>query len=209
MPCSRIAALGSMPERFLLQILRSLVTHGILKSTRGVDGGYVLLKQANQVSLLDVIEAIEGPLDHEISIGEGLPDKSRARLSSVFQQVTQATLDTLSSVKLADLIFDEPWPSTAPSTASVATGTNSAKAMPVNSADTAATRIDAPTAVPQTPSANPAQTPVANVGTNGSDQLPSGIPSASNPTPQSLPAPHVIGPTDSVSTVHPNSGTSV
>jgi Rrf2 family protein len=42
-PCSRLAAEGKMPERFLLQILRSLVTHGILGSTRGVDGGYVRL----------------------------------------------------------------------------------------------------------------------------------------------------------------------
>ncbi len=39
-PCSQLAAEGKMPERFLLQILRNLVTHGILRSTRGVDGGY-------------------------------------------------------------------------------------------------------------------------------------------------------------------------
>ena len=39
-PCSKLANEGKMPERFLLQILRNLVTHGILRSTRGVDGGY-------------------------------------------------------------------------------------------------------------------------------------------------------------------------
>ena len=38
-PCSRLAAEGRMPERFLLQVLRNLVTHGILQSTRGVGGG--------------------------------------------------------------------------------------------------------------------------------------------------------------------------
>jgi hypothetical protein len=54
-----------MPERFLLQILRVLVTHGILRSTRGVDGGYALTKPADQISLLEVIEAIDGPLDSE------------------------------------------------------------------------------------------------------------------------------------------------
>ena len=41
-PCSRLATEGEMPERFLLQILRNLVAHGILGSTRGVDGGYTL-----------------------------------------------------------------------------------------------------------------------------------------------------------------------
>ena len=50
-PCSRLAADGKMPERFLLQILRNLVTHGILRSTRGVDGGYALVRPADEISL--------------------------------------------------------------------------------------------------------------------------------------------------------------
>ena len=45
-PCSQLAAEGHMPERFLLQVLRHLVTHGILHSTRGVDGGYSLNRPA-------------------------------------------------------------------------------------------------------------------------------------------------------------------
>src|SRR5580698_8195016 len=60
-PCSQLAAEGHMPERFLLQILRHLVTHGILNSTRGVDGGYALERNAEDISLLDIIEAIDGP----------------------------------------------------------------------------------------------------------------------------------------------------
>src|ERR671910_748696 len=73
-PCSRLAAEGKMPERFLLQILRSLVTHGILRSARGVDGGYALVKPADQISLLEVIEAIEGPYDSSLELGDGLTD---------------------------------------------------------------------------------------------------------------------------------------
>src|SRR4029078_8838136 len=61
-PCSRLASEGHMPERFLLQILRNLVTHGILHSTRGVDGGYSLERKPDDISLLDLIEAIDGPL---------------------------------------------------------------------------------------------------------------------------------------------------
>jgi Rrf2 family transcriptional regulator, cysteine metabolism repressor len=37
-PCRQLAATGGMPERFLLQILRNLVRHGILQSHRGVEG---------------------------------------------------------------------------------------------------------------------------------------------------------------------------
>lgn len=61
-PCSELSRLGSMPERFLLQIMRHLVTAGLAKSTRGVDGGYRLSKPLSQISLLDVAEAIDGPL---------------------------------------------------------------------------------------------------------------------------------------------------
>ncbi len=61
-PCSKLAHDGQMPERFLLQILRNLVTHGILQSTRGVDGGYRLERSPREISLLDVIEAIDGPM---------------------------------------------------------------------------------------------------------------------------------------------------
>jgi len=61
-PCSELSRLGSMPERFLLQIMRHLVTAGLAKSTRGVDGGYRLSRPLSQISLLDVAEAIDGPL---------------------------------------------------------------------------------------------------------------------------------------------------
>ena len=54
-PCSQLAAEGSMPERFLLQILRHLVAHGILDSARGVEGGYVLERSPDEISLLEVI----------------------------------------------------------------------------------------------------------------------------------------------------------
>src|ERR1700680_2225111 len=69
-PCSRLATEGHMPERFLLQILRHLVTHGILHSTRGVDGGYALERKPEEISLLDVIEAIDGPLSATLPSSE-------------------------------------------------------------------------------------------------------------------------------------------
>ena len=74
-PCSQLAAEGKMPERFLLQILRNLVTHGILRSTRGVDGGYSLVRSPDEVSLLEVIEAIEGPLNTGEPVDEGMSDR--------------------------------------------------------------------------------------------------------------------------------------
>jgi len=100
-PCSRLAASGQMPERFLLQILRNLVTHGILRSTRGVDGGYALVKPADQISLLEVIEAIEGPYETN---GENMSAESLEQLRTALDEVTQSTRGQLEAIKLSHLI---------------------------------------------------------------------------------------------------------
>ena len=90
-PCSRLAGDGKLPERFLLQILRNLVTHGILSSTRGVEGGYALIRPADKISLLEIIEAIEGPVDSALETVEGLTEGSQRKLSEALSQITQAT----------------------------------------------------------------------------------------------------------------------
>lgn len=103
-PCSQLAAQGNMPERFLLQILRNLVTHGILRSTRGVDGGYSLVRSPDEVSLLEVIEAIEGPLNTGEPIGESMTADSQTRLQDALQQVTDTSRRQLEAVKLSQLL---------------------------------------------------------------------------------------------------------
>lgn len=106
-PCSQLAAAGKMPERFLLQILRSLVTHGILRSTRGVDGGYTLTRSPEEISLLELIEAIEGPLDSNGEpMFEGIPTWSRNRLQGALREVTATTRRQLESVKLSALLAE-------------------------------------------------------------------------------------------------------
>jgi len=103
-PCNRLAAQGKMPERFLLQVLRNLVTHGILESTRGIEGGYTLQRDPNDISLLEVIEAIDGPLTSTLPIHEGLPADSKARLEEALREVTGVTRHALTAVKLAHLL---------------------------------------------------------------------------------------------------------
>src|SRR5262245_45663545 len=103
-PCSKLASEGKMPERFLLQILRNLVTHGILRSTRGVDGGYALVRPADQISLLEVIEAIEGPYDATLEMGEGLSANAQQKLQEALSGVTRSTRKQLEAIKLSQLL---------------------------------------------------------------------------------------------------------
>ena len=105
-PCSKLAARGDMPERFLLQILRILVTHGILKSTRGVEGGYSLTRPADQISLLEIIEAIDGPMEGEPGglVPAGDPDESYAKLSEALNEITRTSKRQLEAIKLSNLL---------------------------------------------------------------------------------------------------------
>lgn len=57
-----IARAKSIPKVFLAKILQKLSKAGIVRSYRGVKGGFELAKRPRNISLLDVIEAIEGPV---------------------------------------------------------------------------------------------------------------------------------------------------
>jgi len=103
-PCSRLAQQGEMPERFLLQILRNLVSHRILSSTRGVEGGYTLERPAQQISLLELIEAVDGPLSLAIQLSQTIPAESRDKLTRALTTVTAIARHELDCVKLSDLL---------------------------------------------------------------------------------------------------------
>ncbi|KGG79893.1 RrF2 family transcriptional regulator [Caloranaerobacter azorensis] len=52
----------NIPTRFTLKILRKLTKAGLTKSFRGVNGGYSLNRNPENITLKDVIEAIDGPI---------------------------------------------------------------------------------------------------------------------------------------------------
>ncbi|TAN45807.1 MAG: Rrf2 family transcriptional regulator [Nitrospirae bacterium] len=57
-----ISAKMDIPKSFLAKILQKLARRGIVKSFRGVKGGFQLAHNPSQINLADVIEAIQGPL---------------------------------------------------------------------------------------------------------------------------------------------------
>ncbi|MEK6238052.1 MAG: Rrf2 family transcriptional regulator [Planctomycetales bacterium] len=103
-PCSQLAKRGQMPERFLLQILRNLVTHGLLRSTRGVEGGYSLQRNAEDISLLDLIEAIDGPMIAELPRENGLSLEAAEKVQGVIQGVNNQLREDLGSIRLPDMM---------------------------------------------------------------------------------------------------------
>ncbi|MFN8077294.1 MAG: Rrf2 family transcriptional regulator [Kineosporiaceae bacterium] len=57
-----VATAQQIPLAFLLNILAELRTAGLVQSRRGVDGGYRLARPATEITVADVIRAVDGPL---------------------------------------------------------------------------------------------------------------------------------------------------
>lgn len=58
----QISEMEKIPIRFLLKTIRLLTHAGIVRSYRGIKGGYQLAKYPEQITLKDVVEAVEGPI---------------------------------------------------------------------------------------------------------------------------------------------------
>ncbi len=93
-----------MPDKFVLQVMRLMVTAGIVTSTRGVAGGYQLAKPAGKISLLEIVEAIDGPIgangDVDIS---GLSKDSTATVEKALEAIGADARKRLAAIALADL----------------------------------------------------------------------------------------------------------
>ena len=126
-PCRKLAQANKMPERFLLQILRSMVNRGLLQSARGVDGGYFLARMPQQISLCDIVEAFDNSLDAVPPIFDGLRPEIKERLWNTLQKASRLARQELQKVTIADLLtgresnlpFAVPVPSPRSSTNSV------------------------------------------------------------------------------------------
>lgn len=60
-PLSEISEAKDIPEKFLAKIFQSLSRAGIVRSHRGVRGGFTLAQEAREITVKEVLEAIQGP----------------------------------------------------------------------------------------------------------------------------------------------------
>ena len=104
-----IAKNHHIPRDYLLKVLNSLVHAGILSSTRGPQGGYSLSRAAEAITVLDVVETIEGPLSG-VALSftcSGVQDIFCGRLTDCFREASLATADVFRNTTLAELIRRE------------------------------------------------------------------------------------------------------
>ena len=105
MSAPRIAAAMRIPRHFLPQVMADLARAGLVKSTAGRHGGYRLSRRADGISLLEVVEAVEGDggqIDCVLSDAPCGRD-GRCELHEFFADARQALLARLAAASLADV----------------------------------------------------------------------------------------------------------
>ena len=99
-----IAQARGIPERFLLKVLKPLVSVRLLMSIKGPNGGYRLARPANEITLLDILEAVDGPIRGQASFARDETDGSlNRRLDHICSQAAEQVRKQLQKVRISDL----------------------------------------------------------------------------------------------------------
>jgi Rrf2 family cysteine metabolism transcriptional repressor len=92
-PIGELARRRNIPVQFLEQLFATLRRAGILKSQRGVKGGYTFARAPSQVTVLEIVELLEGPLGRD---AEG-----------IFGDAAAAAREVLAATTIADVVERE------------------------------------------------------------------------------------------------------
>ena len=88
-PIGELAKRGDIPVQFLEQLFATLRRAGLLRSQRGVKGGYTFARPANQITVLEVVEQLDGALGQDAT--------------GVFAQAANAARGVLGEATIADV----------------------------------------------------------------------------------------------------------
>jgi Rrf2 family protein len=101
-----LAEAQQLPRKFLDQVLGSLRRAGLVHSQRGAQGGYRLALHASDISVADVIRAVEGPMAHVRGLRPEMLEYEgeAAHLQDVWVAVRASLRSVLENTSLADVV---------------------------------------------------------------------------------------------------------
>jgi Rrf2 family protein len=109
-----VAETEEIPEQFLDQIVAKLRKAGFVKSVRGVNGGYMLSRPADEITIGSLVRLLEGSLAPMGCVSPEFPDPGefcgryqKCHTRNVWLRVMDALTIALDSITLNDVIHDE------------------------------------------------------------------------------------------------------
>ena len=89
-PIKELAERREIPEQFLEQLFSTLRRGGLLVSQRGMRGGYTLARPAEEITVLEVVQTLDGKIGQEADEAGGIWAEGVTSLRKVFGQTTIA-----------------------------------------------------------------------------------------------------------------------
>ena len=102
-----IAAAENVPKQFLSKILHTLRNRGLVESTKGPGGGFILARPRQSIRISQVIEALDGPTHFDDSCILGLEecsDTASCALHDAWKRFREEYVKSLTSLTLEDLV---------------------------------------------------------------------------------------------------------
>jgi len=102
-----IAKARKIPDRFLLKVLKPLVSARVLRSIKGPNGGYTLAKKPADITLLEILEAVDGKIQGQSPLGPKEGDRGlNQKLETICSNTADLVRERLGKVKITDLLSD-------------------------------------------------------------------------------------------------------
>jgi Rrf2 family protein len=101
-----IAERRQIPPRFLEQLFVALRRGGVVSAVRGAKGGFVLTRDPEQITVLEIVEALEGPLETSVCDSEreaGCTRSAACAAAPVWAKATRALREVFATTSLAEL----------------------------------------------------------------------------------------------------------
>ncbi len=104
-PTSQIAKSQHIPPSFLAKIISQLSIAGLLNTSRGARGGVMLARDPDELTLLEVVEAIDGPIRLNSCVGQDgyCAFKDTCPLAEIWEEVQQVLVQRLSETRFGEL----------------------------------------------------------------------------------------------------------
>ncbi|MFQ5706597.1 MAG: RrF2 family transcriptional regulator [bacterium] len=104
----QIAEKYKISEHHVAKVLQHLVRVGLIRSIRGIKGGFQIAKDPREVTMMDVVELFEPQSQHNgcllLDFDEDCGQQGACRIGEVFNEIQEQAVYTLRSISIATLI---------------------------------------------------------------------------------------------------------
>lgn len=100
-PVKELSERRGIPEQYLEQLFSTLRRDGFLDSHRGSKGGYTLARPAGEITVLEVVQALDGVIGQEADEAGGIWEEGVNALRAVFSETTIADIEQREAAEAA------------------------------------------------------------------------------------------------------------